>query len=147
MSAALARDGVDAEPVALLVEPIQLLRWIDRVLPHLAKMAAGSDGRFATRDIVDALMLGKMHLWLCLIGQEIACVMVTEFVEYPRGRALRFNGLVGKGWRRWVHLRGVVEDWGRRRGCVFSEMMLHSTKWLHLTEGYKMDHIRVAKKL
>lgn len=147
MSAASARDGVNAEPFLMLVEPVQLIRWIDRVMPHLTKMAAGSGDRFATRDIVDALMLGKMHIWLCLIGQEIACVIVTEFVEYPRGRALRFNGLVGKGWRRWIHLRASIEDWGRRQGCVMSEMMLASVKWMHMTDGYAMDHIRVVKKL
>ena len=143
----MASDIVDLEPTPIFIAPSDLPRWIDGILPHIRKMADGSGGRFWAEDIVKALVNGSMQVWVVLIGAEIACVCVTDIHQYPRVRALRLLGVVGKGFRRWAHLLDHVEAWGRARGCQISEALLAGAKWMAMMPGYRMDHLRVVKAL
>lgn len=140
-------DGVSMAPELIMVAPSELSRWIDAVLPHIQRMADGSGGRFWAEDIVRAIVAGEMQVWIVLIGAEIACVCVTDILEYPRLRALRLLGLVGKGWRRWVHLTAEIEAWGKARGCQVCESLIAGSKWMAMLPGYRMDHLRVCKPL
>jgi hypothetical protein len=140
-------DGVVTTPELLRIPPPHLKHWIVRVAPYLKKMADGSGGRFLAEDIVIAIAQEHMHLWIVLIGPEIAAVGVTEFQKYPRAKALRFCGIVGLGWRRWVHLREGIEEWGRQNGCTLSEALLAHSKWMRMMPGYRADHTRVVKAL
>lgn len=118
-------DGLDSAVTPFYVAPGEVFRWADRIAPALLKMAESSGGRFLASDIAAALVSWRMQLWLVLVGTEIACVMVTEVVEYPRARAMRCIGLVGRRSRRWVHLLEDVERAARDCfGCTIMEAFL-----------------------
>ena len=129
------------------LDPADLGRWIERILPHLAKMAEGSGGRFMPADIATAILRSEMQGWIIMEGALIVCLFVTEFVTYPRLRALRFVGCVGKNWQDWVHFREDVESWGRGHGCTMAEAMVPHVKWRHVFDDYRVDHIRMEKAL
>lgn len=140
-------DVVDTGPVLVRVLPEEMGRWIERVLPHLAKMAEGSGGRFMAADIATAILRGEMHLWIILDGVSMACVFVTEFREYPRARSISFIGCVGRHPWNWAHLRYPVEEWARANGCSKAEAMVPHIKWKLIFDDYAVDHIRLEKVL
>ena len=96
---------------------------------------------------MEAVVDGRMQLWVILEGPDVVCCFMTEIITYPRLRALRFVGCVGRGFRRWVHLRAEVENWGRELGCKISEGMVPDIKWRHLFDGYSPDHQRLTRAL
>lgn len=106
-------DGLDTVVQPFYVSPGEFGRWRERAVPALSRMADGSGGRYRAEDIAAALMAGGMQLWLVLDGAEIACVMVTEIILYPRIRAMRCIGIVGHRPRRWLHLLASVEKAAR----------------------------------
>lgn len=120
-------DGLDSTVTPLYVPRGEVFRWADKISPALLKMAASSGGRYQATDIAAALAAGRMQLWLVLEATDIACVMVTEIVEYPRLRAMRCVGLVGHRPRRWLHLLREVENAARNAfGCCVMEAFVSS---------------------
>ena len=133
-------DGLDNEPQAIFVAPVDLVRWADAVRPHLARMAGESGGRYETPDIFVALAMGKMQLWLVLDGALVECVMVTEIQQYPRMRALRIIGLVGFRPLRWRKMLASVEKAARDNlHCTVIEAM-HLPRLGVLLPGFKTTH-------
>lgn len=133
-------DGIDPAVQAIYVAPLHLPVWADRVRPHLAKMAAGSGGRYEPTDILTALASGRMQLWLAMNGVSLLCVMVTEILTYPRLRAMRSVGLVGTQPRKWRGLLAAVEEAARRDfGCTMMESF-HIPRFAALLPGYRTTH-------
>ena len=140
-------DGVSPNHELIGVNARALGHWIERVSPHLRRMAAGSGGRFSAQDIADAIVQRDMQLWIILNGPEICAAVVTSIVVYPQAKALRFMGCVGQGWRDWIHLRDEIEDWGRRQGATIAEGWVPHEKWGHMFPGYELDHMMLVKVL
>lgn len=142
-------DGLDHSVQGLYVVPADLVRWVDRARPHLAKMADGSDGCYEVTDLLAAVAAGSMQLWLVLDGAEIACVMLTEIVQYPRKRAMRCVGISGSRPRRWMPLLANVERAARDHfGCDRMES-LHQPRHgaLLRTGGWREFHVLSVKEL
>ena len=142
-------DGLDVGVQPLFIAPGDLLRWAPRVAPHVAKMADASGGRYLTEDIFAALASGRMLLWIAIDGADIACVMVTEIMQYPRRRAMRCVGVSGHRPRRWMGLLANVEEASRSRfGCDLMEA-LHQPGHDRLlrTGGWEVFHVLSEKVL
>ena len=142
-------DGLDCSVQALLVQPRDLLRWLDRVQPHIEKMADGSGGRYRASDIYAALSVGEMMLWAAIEGEHLLAIMLTEIVRYPRCRAMRCIGISGHRAHRWMHLMRDVEKAARERfGCDRMEA-LHTPRHAALlqTGGWQTFHALSEKLL
>jgi hypothetical protein len=120
-----------------------------RVRPHLQKMAAGSDGCYSADDIEQAITSGRMHLWLVLDGNDIACALVTEIVNYPRCRAMRCVGVVGHRPLRWMPMLASVERAAALHfGCTrFEALHQPGHERLLITGGWRVHHILSVKDL
>lgn len=142
-------DGLDHSVQGLYVAPVDLVRWVDRVRPHLEKMAAGSDGCYETVDLLAAIASGEMLLWLVLDGAEIACVMLTQIVQYPRKRAMRCIGISGTRPRRWMPLLADVERASKAHFGCDKMQALHTPRHAALlqTGGWRQFHILSVKDL
>lgn len=142
-------DGLDAGMHGLFVAPGDLVRWADHIRPHIEKMAEGSSGRYEWTDIFAALAAGRMQLWIALDGSEIACVLITEIVNYPRLRAMRCIGVSGHRPRRWMQMLKLVEDAAREKfGCaVFEALHQLGHERLLRTGGWHAHHLLSEKRL
>lgn len=142
-------DGMDSGLQVLLVPAIDLVRWVDRVRPHLARMADASGGRYETVDILAALASERMLMWVVVEGADLECVFVTEIVQYPRLRAMRAVGVSGRRARRWMPLVADMERASKERfGCSKAEA-LHDPRHgiLLQTGGWRKFHILSEKDL
>lgn len=137
-----------ANPIrALFVAPTDLLQWADRIRPHITKMAEGSGGRYDSSDLFAALVAGRMLLWIAVEGVEVRCVLIGEIQNFPRLRAMRLIGLVGRHPRQWRNLLSLVEDQAKRQfGCQMMES-LHRPRFLSLLRGYLTTHWLSEKRI
>ena|SRR5271165_6309170 len=142
-------DGMDMSVVPFFVGAEAWPSFAGRVRPHLEKMAAGSGGRYMADDLEVLIGLGAMQIWLALDGADIACVMVTEVINFPRLREMRCIGVVGHRPKRWMHLLATVEAAARENfGCgKFSA--LHQPEHVRLlaTDGWQTTHCLSEKWL
>lgn len=140
-------DGVSTDTDLVGVPAENFERWYHRVSPHIEKMAEGSGGRFYAEDICAGIVDREMQLWVILDGPNLLCVFVTSVVVYPRLKALRFMGCVGRNFRKWVHHRASVEAWGRSQGASLAEAWVPHAKWLTIFQGYELDHMMLVKEI
>lgn len=142
-------DGLDQSVVPFYVGAEAWPMFAERLRPHIKKMADGSDGRYLAEDITALIAWGHMQVWLALDGADIACMMVTEVVKYPRCSAMRCIGVVGHRPRRWMHLMSTVEVAAKEHfGCSRMEA-LHQPghERLLTTGGWKVFHYLSEKPL
>jgi hypothetical protein len=142
-------DGLDPGVQALFIAPADLLPWATRIRPHLDRMAQGSGGRYDGIDILAALAAGRMLLWIALDGSEIACVLLTELLVFPRLREMRCIGVVGHRPRRWMGLLAYVEREARDKfGCArFSALHQPGHDRLLRTGGWRAWHVLSEKDI
>lgn len=142
-------DGVDPGVIPFYVGIEGWAAFAPRVQPHIAKMAEGSGGRYTAEDINAAILQGIFQVWAALDGPDIAAVMTTQVVNYPRARAMRCIGVVGHRPRRWMHLLHNVEQAAKTHfGCTHMEALhqpRHST--LLRTGGWETTHCLSEKAL
>lgn len=140
-------DGAVNSVELMFVEPRTLPSWIDRVRPHLAKMADGSSGRYLHTDILTEIASGRMQLWVIVEGPSLLCVTVTEVKQFPRCREMWIIGLVGYRSRRWIHLLEGLELSAKHDfGCV-KIAALHLPRFSALLRNYGMTHHLSEKPL
>lgn len=140
-------DGLDPSIVALFVAPRDLMAWVDRIRPHLAKMAAGSHGRYEMSDLFAGLAKGEMLLWVAIQGADVRCVLLGQIINYPRARVMRLTGLVGSQPRRWRHLLRAVENQAKVEfGCAMMESV-HQPRHKVFLPGYETTHWMSEKSL
>lgn len=140
-------DGVSPQCEMYGIAAPAMQKWLPKVRPHLEKMANGSNGRFATEDLVQSIENRDMQLWIALDGAEIICALVTSIRRYPRKAVLCLHGISGRHYKRWAHYLAWIEEWGRSQGAVAVESLIMAPKFLHIMPGYKVDHILVGKDL
>lgn len=142
-------DGLDTDVRCFYVGN-QWPVFAERLRPHIAKMAAGSGGRFEAEDIVACIECGRFHLWLMLEGSEILAALLTEIVQYPRLRAMRGIAVVGHRHRRWVEAGHAAIEMVSKQffGCDRMEAMHQPGHERLLTPyGYEVFHYLSQKPL
>lgn len=119
--------------------PTVVFRELPRVRPALERMAAASDGCFLAHDIAVALCRDSMQLWL-VEAPDLLATLVTEIIVYPRRRALRLVGLVGRHPRKWLHLFDDLLAGARGLGCDRLEALVADDKFQHILPGCAPGH-------
>jgi len=142
-------DGPDNTLQPLYIPPEQILVWIDRLRPHIQKMADGSGGRFQTSDILTCLATGAMQCFVAIEGIDLLAVMLTEIMNYPRFRAMRCIGISGRDAPRWTHLMAAIEKVARENfGCTRIEALVQpGHERLLTTGGWRDSHHLIEKDL
>jgi hypothetical protein len=142
-------DGLDTAVQPIYVAPLHLAAWLDRVRPHLARMADGSGGRYELTDIITAIAAGRMLLWVAVRGSDLLCALVTEIMNYPRLRAMRCIGISGHRARLWMPLLANVEAAAREHfGCTrFEALHQKGHERLLRTGGWRAYHTLAEKDL
>lgn len=138
-------DGVMPGLECVYVPPFDVERWLPRVRGHFSRIAAGSRGRYLPEDVAAAVQSGLQTLWIALRGNSIEGIMLTEMIQYPRVRALRYVALVGRNWRDLVALLPVIESIGRQSGCTVFES-LSPMKYRHMLPDYSTSHVLFEKE-
>lgn len=126
---------------AILVEPAAIDLWLPRIASRIARVATD---RYSLADVIGAIRAGRVHLWVMVSADAVVALLLTEFVDYPRQRACRFVGCVGKDWRTWMHVFDDIRAWARDQGCARMEAMAPA-KYRHMLTGYKIDHVLFAR--
>ena len=112
--------------------------WAYRLKPQLARMAAGSGGRYVADDIDHALWSGRMLAWVAEHRGKVVCLILTETIDYPRFRALRLVGCVGERPHTWLHLGAWLEQRAVELGCQRLEA-LHPPKLQDLLRAWSSE--------
>jgi hypothetical protein len=112
--------------------------WAYRLKPQLALMAAGSGGRYVADDIDAALWSGRMRAWVAERDGEVACLLLTETIDYPRFRALRLVGCVGEEPRQWLGCGPWLEQQAVEMGCQRLEA-LHPPEMQELLRAWSTE--------
>lgn len=100
----------DARPVATLEELNDAWR---RLSPAIMEAVDYADGTHDEADLLNGIRQGDFHLW---VGERSA--VLTEFVEYPRLRALRFflaGGDLGELREMEAVIASKARGWGVKR--------------------------------
>jgi hypothetical protein len=142
-------DGLDPGCTPMFVGKEAWPSFAERVQPHIAKIAEGSHGRYWPEDINLNIMLGIFFLWVAIDGPDIACVLLTQVIEYPRAKAMRCIAVVGHRPRRWMHLMHNVELASKQHfGCTHMEAFHQPRHALLLrTGGWETTHCLSEKPL
>lgn len=122
-------------------------RHADRLASQIARIAAGSGGRWHAEDIEAAIREGHFRVWTAEDGADVGCVMLTETIEYPRLRALRCVALVGHRPRRWIHLLRWVEDVAREQFRCDRIEALYPRTLGRLLPGFHEFHVLSERAL
>lgn len=133
----------------VLLNPVSWLSYAERCEPYVARMAAASQGRYIQEDIALAISTGQFQAWVVLEDDELIALMVTEVIQYPRKRALRGIGWVGRNPGKWVHFIQSFEQMGKYVfDCDLAEA-LHppSIKMLFSRDGWSEFHRLSVKQL
>ena len=106
------------------------------------------DGELTAEDLVEGAVRGPdwTQIWI-IMGQSVYCgVCVTEFVQYPRFRALRITALAGSKFNEWKHYEAVLESFANANLCRRIEAYARPgmAKML-LKEGYRETRRIVLK--
>lgn len=142
-------DGVDPAVMPYFVGAEAWPSFAPRVRAHIERMAAATDGLYLADDIVEAISQGRMQVWAVLDGADIACVLLTEVIQYPRARAMRCIGVVGHRPLRWMKLLAAVEhSAGLNFGCTkFQALVSPGHERLLRTGGWKLSHTLYEKSI
>ena len=123
----------------------QIRAWLPFVGAALEYMAQKSNGRLLACDLVDLLEARDMQMWLAMDGNIIKAVMLTEIIKYPRKKALRAVGGVGRDWKMWSHLYKDIIEWGKQNGCDLFEVYA-LRKWRHMFPEFTEFHVMLELK-
>lgn len=105
-----------------------------------------SRGKLLVEDIVTAVILENMHLWVIREAGTICAMGLTEFRVWPRKKALSIVAMLGGGAREWKSLMPELERWAIMQGC---DLMWHIARkgWARLLSDYDMTHVILEKEL
>ncbi len=112
----------------------------------MIKVVEGMNDRQTMASLLQQIMQGEIQLW-AVVDREIKAVVGTEIGEAPSGLVtccVRF--CVGAGFRKWIHLLDVIEDYARANGCHRVETWARKGWAKHLPE-YKLTHVLLERDL
>lgn len=103
------------------------------------------DHRYEPEDIRDALKERGMQLWVALEGTDLAAILVTQILNFPRCRECDlfiWSGRMTDDWRE--HLK-TVEEWAAAQGCHY--MGTHSRLGSAKFVGYEKGLLQTYRRL
>lgn len=131
------------------IPDVRVHRFWGVVRGEVERALAYSHGEFTIDDVLERLVGAKMQLWMVLDDDAYVGVVITEIVNYPQVRAVRFLALAGKRLDDWMeqaekHIVGLAREWGCRVSEGYGRI-----GWLRKTKplGYTFGHVMVRKEI
>lgn len=74
--------------------------------------------------ILDALLQGRMSLWIGGRDSEVEIVLICSVVQYPAARTTEINYVGGRGIREAMkYVFPLIERWALDQGCTHIELI------------------------
>lgn len=136
----------------------ELHPYLAVIYPKLVIACAYSGGKYIAEDVMEYIKINHMQIWLAFDEDELDGFILTQVIDYPRAKALRFLCLTGvriEGWQAfmeviddWIPFTQQVEDWGKSIGCKRSEIECPATWEIYMRNyAYKRGHVLLDKEL
>lgn len=93
-----------------------------------------------------AVLTGQMLLWILWDGVKIIAAAVTQLTGEGRGKSGTIVACAGRGFKRWGHLRRVLEDHFRAEGCS-KVRVIGRPGWSRKLNDYSLKAVILEKKL
>jgi hypothetical protein len=128
--------------------PVVDVVWGD--VKHMLNRAVNqSNGLYKVQDIYEAIMAGRLGLWVVLDGEVPVAALTTRISAYPEARVLAVDWIAGSRMKEWLPLvHATYEDYARSYGC--SRIEGRGRKgWLRelSKHGWKMDHMSYSVEI
>lgn len=91
--------------------------WI--VVREMIDSAADQAWGYRAGDVLSKLLMGEATLWIIEKDLEVKAAIVTEFVQYPRSKALSIWMLGGAEFRYWRDCIASLESYAKANNCDF----------------------------
>lgn len=88
-----------------------------KVIGFIEKPLARGMGEWAVGDILAALLVRDMQLWVAYRGETIKAAGVTQIINYPKKRVCDFLLVGGSGLRFWWKESDLIKRWAKQNGC------------------------------
>ena len=143
-----AQERIDTTPILRGVQSQEIIDLWDLIMPIMVAACVRSRGKFTAGDIMKAIALQDMQLWLATDGPEICALAVTELVNYPQRRVCRVLIVTGEDRERWIGYSETISAWAKASGCRGIEALARPG-WRRTMEalGWQMTHIFLEKDL
>lgn len=93
------------------------------VVAEMIDSAAEQAWGYNSADVLSRIATGECTLWIIEHDMNIKGALVTEFVSYPRCRALSIWMLGGSDFRYWKQCIASLESFAKYNGCDFITCM------------------------
>jgi len=130
------------------VDPQQLQSLWPAVFPHLVYGRKHLEEYLSLEDVYVMVYSGQMQMWLGINEAQIELVGLTQALDYPRCRALRFVWIGGSGVRHYQQYLDWLELCAKRNGCGKIEV-LGRPGWLRVLapHGYEPKATLLVKDI
>lgn len=91
--------------------------WL--VVRGMIDEAADQAWGYRADDVLARLSFGECTLWIIEKDMTVKAAIVTEFVSYPRSKALSIWMLGGVEFRHWKECIASLESYAKAHGCDF----------------------------
>lgn len=126
------------------IQPYEVDKLWPRLAPLIEQGLRFAGGCFASDDVRRSLVEGRRQL---LVGwPEIACLLVTERIDYPLKRVLHVFLVAGRLPRDWRILWRGIERWASSEGCTAIEIR-GRPGWARRLPDYRATMIFLSKEL
>lgn len=105
--------------VTVSLPPFEVLvdRW--REISGMIHRATSRTGCYEPIDLLLMAARGEMGIWLCMRGDEILAVLVSQVINYPRRRVLEMVAAGGGNMAAWRDIAvRTLDQHARARGCA-----------------------------
>lgn len=137
---------ITSDDILICVPPKEVPRLWYVVQPMIDRAYAEVDENMPP-EMLERLVAGKLLLWICATGGEIAATLVTALVPRPSGLACKLMACGGTAMAAWLNGgHRQIEAYARAEHCVklFAEGRQGWTRALH---GYDVKRVIIEKAL
>lgn len=118
--------------------------WPD--VSALIESAYAEVDEFMPTGIPDALVEGRLLLWISVRNRAIDAALLTALLQRPSGLACKLMVAAGVGGGEWAVWHQRIESYARAEGCVklFAE---GRPGWGRVLPGYQTKRIVLEKRI
>ena len=116
------------------IQPPQLRHVWPGVYRYLVYGRKYLEEHMSLEDVYASVYSGALQMWLGVYQNQIESVGLTQIMNYPLCRSLRFVWIGGSGFRHYRQYGDWIELWARRNGCSKIEV-LGRPGWMKMLEG------------
>jgi|TARA_R110000851_G_scaffold325999_2_gene494317 hypothetical protein len=124
--------------------PAEDIPVIQNQIEPLIKKAL--DDTYTIKDIIDGIKINKFQLFISWEG-KVESAVVTEVVDYPRKRILRYVLAGGNNINNWIiNIQDKIESFAINNHCQAVEIAGRKG-WLRKLKGFKQNIYLMSKEL